>query len=81
MRDVNVVDQCQVEYIAQIMPHKCWHHLFFILDSLLGNSYVLYKAHWMGRHDKGCHKVQPMSRVAFYYKIVKRLSNPAFQLR
>ena len=60
--------------------HKWWHRLlFFILDTSLGNAYILYKAHWMGRLDKGRDKVRPMSRADFHYEIASWLSSLAFE--
>lgn len=68
-RGVDVLDQCHVEYTAQIMSYKYWHMLlFFILDTSLGNAYVLYKTHYMKRYDKG-HPQCPMSIFDFYYKV------------
>ena len=50
MWGVDIVDQCRVEYTAQIMSHKWWHRLlFFILDTSLGNAYVLYKAYMQSK--------------------------------
>jgi len=80
MRGVDVVDQCRVEYSVQIMSHKWWHRLlFFIVNSSLGNSYVLYKADWAARHVKGRPKRQK-SRADFHYAIASWLTAPAFQL-
>jgi len=44
MRGVDLVDQCWMEYSAQLCSHKWWHRLLIvILDTSLGNAYILYK--------------------------------------
>lgn len=80
MRGVDVVDQCCVEYTAQIISHKWWHRLlFFILDTSLGNAYVLYKAHWLSRRSRRPRR-KPMSRSKFHYDIASWLTAPSFRL-
>ena len=80
MQGVDIVDQCRVEYTAQILSHKWWHRLFFfILDTSLGNGYVLYKAHWSSRRSKGRGR-KPISRAEFHYAIVECLTTPTFRV-
>ena len=80
MRGVDVVDQCRVEYTTQIMSHKWWHRLFFfVLDSSLGNAYVLYKEYCMGRHGRGQPK-RPISQADFHYQVASWLTSGTFQL-
>lgn len=75
-----MVDQCHVQYMAQIMSHKWWHRLFFfILDTSLGNAYILYKAHCRERHVRA-RPQRPMSRSDFHYEVASWLIAPAFEI-
>jgi len=72
MRGVDLVDQCRMEYTAQLRSRKWWHRLLlFILDTSLGNAYILYKAHAIANREK-----RVMSRVAFHYEVSNWLCDP-----
>jgi len=69
MRGVDLVDQCRMEYTAQLRSHKWWHRLLlFILDTSLGNAYILYRAHAVA-----CRQKRVLSRVAFHYEVANSL--------
>jgi len=69
MRGVDLVDQCRMQYTAQLRSHKWWHRLLlFILDTSLGNAYILYKADAAASMQK-----RVMSRVAFHYEVANWL--------
>lgn len=69
MRGVDIIDQCRMEYIAQLRSHKWWHRLLlFVLDITLGNTYVLYKAHVVN-----CGQKRLMSLVEFHYEVANAL--------
>jgi len=75
MRGVDLVDQCRMEYCAQLRSHKWWHRLLlFVLDTSLGNAYVLYKAHAIGTGQK-----QVMSRIEFHYSVANWWCDPEVQ--
>ena len=61
MRGVDLIDQHRVAYSSQLQTRKWWHRLFiFVLDSSIGNSYILYKTHM---EEAGL--VKPMEREKY----------------
>jgi len=76
MRGVDLVDQCRMQYSVQLRSHKWWHWLLlFILDTSLGNAYVLYKAHALGSKEKCL-----MTRMAFHYEVANSLCDSEVRL-
>lgn len=53
MRGVDVMDQMCTDYNVQFHSHKWWYkHLFFVVDSWLNNSWVLFKHDRVTRMEK-----------------------------
>lgn len=76
MRGVDLVDQCRMEYTAQLRSHKWWHRLLlFVLNTSLGNAYILYKA-----HAEGCGQKRIMTRVEFHFEVASRLCESQVRL-
>ena len=82
MRGVDIVDQCHVNYTAQIMSHKWWHRLlFFVLNTSLGNTFILYRHHQslIDRGD-GAKKQRAMTRSDFHCHIACWLTAPSLHV-
>lgn len=75
MKGVDVVDQMRKDYNCQFHSFKWWHKMFFfVLDSSLQNSWVLFQKHILGRPEKlGLQK-------QFYYRIAQALIQTMFPL-
>ena len=77
MRGINIVYQTRVQYTAQINSHKWWHRLLlFILDTLLENAYLLYKAYVVSRRSRQ----KPFSCAQFHYEVAIWFITPAIVL-
>jgi hypothetical protein len=75
MRGVDVVDQTRRSYSIQLKSRKWWHKiLMFIVDSSLGNAYILYCTHCSS------HGIKSMSRAEFHYHIAGVLTDPMIKV-
>jgi hypothetical protein len=71
MRGVDVVDQYRHYYTIALQLHKWWHRvLTLVLDSLLLNSFITYRA---DAEDVG---MPVYSRQLWHYTLAKRLVAP-----
>lgn len=71
MRGVDVADQMRGAYTSQVRSHKWWHRLFyFLLDTSVVNSYVIYKAI--------CERLvqKPLERMDFQLLLAEDLCKP-----
>jgi len=71
MRGVDVADQMRGTYTTQVRSKKWWHRLFyFLLDTAVVNSYVLYKSMCATLGFK------PKTHLNFQLKLVEELCAP-----